>query len=221
MNPTRSLLRARRRAARHHRRHPAGPVGDAVHRAADDAHDQAAAERRDPGADLLVRRRALRRLAHRDPAEHPRHRRQRGVVRRRLCARAAAARPAARSASRPRARSSARCSACSAWRRSRRCSPKSRCRSAPSSSSGSRCSASTMSGSIVGDDPLKGWLMGAARPVRGADRPGRPLRLQPLHLRLGRALRRHRADPGAGRRVRPRRSADDARRPDRAQASSS
>ena len=42
-----------------------------VHRAADDADDQAAGQRRDPGADLLVRRRALRRLAHRDPAEHP------------------------------------------------------------------------------------------------------------------------------------------------------
>ena len=79
-------VRAGRRVRRHRHGHPARPVGDAGHRAADHADDQAAGQRRDPGADLLLRRRALRRLAHGHPAEHPRHRRQRGVVRRRLCA---------------------------------------------------------------------------------------------------------------------------------------
>ena len=67
---------------------------------------------------------------------------QRRVVRRRLRAGAAAARPAARSASRPRARSSARCSACSAWRAFTPSLGRGRARrSARSSSSGSRCSA--------------------------------------------------------------------------------
>ena len=68
--------------------------------------------------------------------------------------------------------------------------------------------------------PDQGLADGRARPLRRADRPGRPLRLRPLHLRLGRALGRHLADPGAGRRVRPRRSADDARRPGREASSS-
>jgi Uncharacterized protein conserved in bacteria len=60
--------------------------------------------------------------------------------------------------------------------------------------------------------PDQGLAHGRPRAVRGADRPGRDLCLQPLHLRLGRARRRHLADPGAGRCVRPRRGDDVARR---------
>ena len=54
----------------------------------------------------------------------------------------------------------------------------------------------------------QGLADGRARPVRRPDRPGGPLCLRPLHLRLGRARRRHRPDPGAGRRLRPGRGAD-------------
>ena len=67
---------------------------------------------------------------------------------------------AARSASRPRARSSARCSACSAWRPSRRRWPRSRSPFGAFEFFWLALFGVTMSGSIVGDDPLKGWLMG-------------------------------------------------------------
>ena len=170
------------------------------------------AERRDPGADLLVRRRALRRLAHRDPAQHPRHRRQRRVVRRRLRAGAARrGRPRDRHRHLGRVRRHAVRRALPGGVHAAR-SPRSRSSFGAFEFFWLALFGVAMSGSIVGDDPLKGWLMGAARPVRRADRPGGPLRLRPLHLRLGRARRRHRADPGAGRRLRPGRGADDARR---------
>ena len=82
----------------------AGAVGDAGHRAADHAHHQDAAERRDPDPDLRLRRRDLRRQPHRDPAQHSRHRGQRRRLPRRLRARAAGPGRAARWASPPPAR---------------------------------------------------------------------------------------------------------------------
>jgi putative tricarboxylic transport membrane protein len=75
----------------------------------------------------------------------------------------------------------------------------------------------TMSGSIVGGDPLKGWLMGLLGLLIAQVGPGKPVCLQPLHLRLGRAVGRHRPDPRAGRRLRPGRGADHAGRPGRTQ----
>ncbi len=63
----------------------------------------------------------------------------------------------------------------------------------------------------------QGLADGHARPVRGADRPGRPLRPRSLHVRMEPALRRHFADPGAGRRVRFCRSPDHAGRSGRAE----
>jgi putative tricarboxylic transport membrane protein len=75
----------------------------------------------------------------------------------------------------------------------------------------------TMSGSIVGNDPLKGWLMGMLGLLLAQIGSGGPVCLQPLHFRLGRTVRRHRTDPGPGGRLRPGRGADHAGRPGRAQ----
>jgi putative tricarboxylic transport membrane protein len=51
-----------------------------------------------------------------------------------------------------------------------------------------------MSGSIVGNDPLKGWLMG--RSVCSSRKSARrPLCPRPVHVRMEPALRRDFADP--------------------------
>ena len=190
--PDLDRARPRRRAARHHRRHPARPLGDARDRAADDDHDQAAGEQRDPGPDLLVRRRALRRLAHRDPAQHPRHRRQRRVVRRRLRAGAARrGRPGDRHRHLGRVHRHA----------VRRDLPGRVHAVARRGRARLRRVRVLLAGPVRRRDvrldrrrrPGQGLADGRARPVRRPDRPGGPLRLRPLHLRLGRARRRHRA----------------------------
>ena len=100
------------------------------------------AQRRDPGADLLVRRRAVRRLAHGDPAQHPRHRGQRRLLRRRLRAgEEGPGRPGDRHRDLRRLRQHAVRRALPGDLHAG-CWPRWRCRSAPSSSSGWRCSAS-------------------------------------------------------------------------------
>jgi putative tricarboxylic transport membrane protein len=72
-------------------------------------------------------------------------------------------------------------------------------------------------GQLVGNDPLKGWLMGMLGLFLaqiGQDGLSMPTTASPS---AGRTVRRHRADPGAGGRLRPGRGPDHAGRPGRAQ----
>ena len=136
------------------------------------------------------------------------------VVRRRLRAGAAAARPAARSASPPRARSVSTLFGVLCLRHLHAGAGRSGAvvRRA-SSSSGWRSFGVTMSGSIVGNDPLKGWLMGMLGPVRRADRAGRPVRATTASRSAGTRLSGGIAlIPALVGRVRPGRGADDAGR---------
>jgi hypothetical protein len=64
-----------------------------------------------------------------------------------------------------------------------------------------------ISGTLTGDDPLKGWMAGISACSSPAS-ARRRVRLRPLHLRQPRPRRRHRAGAGAGRRLRLCRTAD-------------
>ena len=163
-----------RRAARHHRRLPARTVGHAVHRAVDDADHQDGAQRRHPDPDLLLCRNALWRIAHRDPAQHSRHRGQRGVLRRRPCAGVARR-------SRPRHR---HCDLGRLQRHAvRRAVPRGVHAAARRGLAVVRRLRILLAGAARRRDvrqhrrqrSAQGLADGHARPVRGADRPGGPL----------------------------------------------
>ncbi len=210
-------LRPGRRPAGHRRRRAARPVGHAVHRAPDHAHDQDAAQRRDPDPDLRLRRHALRRQPHAPscstsrappptPPPAPTATRSR-----------ARARPAARSASRPRALSPARLFGVLCLAHVHAGAGRDRAVLRRLRVLLARALRRRHVGQHRRRRPAQGLAHGLPGPARRPDRAGRPLRVRPLHLRLGRALRRHRADPGADRRLRLRRGADFAGGPDRAQ----
>ena len=139
-----------------------GSSATLAHRAADDADDQDAAERRDPDPDLHVRRHDLRRQPHGDPAQHPRHARRTRPRASTAISSRGRARPAARWASRPPARSLGSLFGIV-------------CLALFTPSLGEialtfgafeffwlALFGVLMSGSITGTDPLKGWLMGFA-----------------------------------------------------------